>query len=73
MTGVTLCAELGHLYESRLTVRKRSDRKESADTRVIEDQITTLRPYNARYTGDHRSIFRKRYTEMITVYHSICN
>ena len=34
--------------------------------RVIEDQITTLRPYNARYTGDHRSIFRKRYTEMIT-------
>ena len=34
--------------------------------RVIEDQITTLRPYNARYTGDPRSIFRKRYTEMIT-------
>ena len=34
--------------------------------RVIEDQITTLRPYNARYTGDHRSIFRKRYVEMIT-------
>jgi hypothetical protein len=34
--------------------------------RVTEDQITTLRPYNARYTGDHRSIFRKRYAEMIT-------
>ena len=34
--------------------------------RVIEDQITTLWPYNARYTGDPRSIFRKRYTEMIT-------
>ena len=34
--------------------------------RVIEDQIATLRPYNARYTGDPRSIFRKRYTEMIT-------
>ena len=34
--------------------------------RVIEDQITTLRPYNARYTGDPRSIFQKRYTEMIT-------
>ena len=34
--------------------------------RVIEDQITTLRPYNARYTGDPRSIFRKRYMEMIT-------
>jgi hypothetical protein len=34
--------------------------------RVIEDQITTLRPYNARYTGDHRSSFRKRYAEMIT-------
>jgi len=34
--------------------------------RVIEDQITTLRPYNARYTGDHRSIFRKRYRKMIT-------
>jgi hypothetical protein len=34
--------------------------------RVIEDQITTLRPYNARYTGDHRRIFRKRYAEMIT-------
>jgi hypothetical protein len=33
---------------------------------VIEDQITTLRPYNARYTGDPRSIFRKRYMEMIT-------
>jgi hypothetical protein len=26
---------------------------------VIEEQITTLRPYNARYTGDHRSIVRK--------------
>ena len=25
--------------------------------RVIEDQITTLRLYNARYTGDHRSFF----------------
>jgi hypothetical protein len=23
--------------------------------RVIEEQITTLRPYNGRYTGDHRS------------------
>jgi hypothetical protein len=34
--------------------------------RVIEDQITTLRPYDARYTGDHRSIIWKRYTEMIT-------
>jgi hypothetical protein len=34
--------------------------------RVIEDQITTLRPYNARYTGDHRSNFRERYGEMIT-------
>ena len=33
---------------------------------MIEDQITTLRPYNARYTGDHRSFFRKRYAEMIT-------
>ena len=33
---------------------------------MIEDQITTLRPYNARYTGDPRSIFRKRYAEMIT-------
>lgn len=28
--------------------------------RVIEEQITTLRPYNGRYTGDHRSIFRAR-------------
>ena len=34
--------------------------------RVIEDQITALRPYNARYTGDHRSIFRERFVEMIT-------
>jgi hypothetical protein len=34
--------------------------------RVIEDQITTLRPYNARYTGDHRSFFSVRYVEMIT-------
>jgi trans-aconitate methyltransferase len=33
---------------------------------VIEDQITILRPYNARYTGDPRSVFRKRYAEMIT-------
>jgi hypothetical protein len=30
MTGVTLCAELGDLYQSRLTVRERSGRKESA-------------------------------------------
>ncbi len=30
MTGVALCAELGDLYESRLTVRERSGRKESA-------------------------------------------
>jgi hypothetical protein len=29
MTGIALCAELGDLYESRLTVRKRSGRKES--------------------------------------------
>jgi hypothetical protein len=41
-------------------------RHRSIVIRVIENQITTLRPYNARYTGDHRSIFRKRYTEMIT-------
>jgi hypothetical protein len=34
--------------------------------RVIENQITTLQPYNARYTGDHRSIIRRRYAEMIT-------
>jgi len=34
--------------------------------RVIEDQITALRPYNARYTGDHRSIFRKSNRKMIT-------
>jgi len=33
---------------------------------MIEDQITTLRPYNARYMGDLRSIFQKRYAEMIT-------
>ena len=34
--------------------------------RVIENQITILRPYNTRYTGVPRSIFRKRYMEMIT-------
>jgi len=34
--------------------------------RVTEGQITTLRPYNARYTGDNRSIFRKRHAEIIT-------
>jgi hypothetical protein len=34
--------------------------------RVIEEQITTLRPFNVRYTGDHRQIFRKRKAEMIT-------
>jgi hypothetical protein len=33
---------------------------------VIETQITTLRPYNARYTGDNRSIFRKGHAEIIT-------
>ncbi len=33
---------------------------------MIEDRITTLRPYNARYTGDHRSFFREGYAEMIT-------
>jgi hypothetical protein len=27
--------------------------------RVIEDQITTLRPYNARYAGDHRLFLGK--------------
>jgi hypothetical protein len=27
--------------------------------RVIEDQITTLRPYNARYTGDHRKFLKE--------------
>jgi hypothetical protein len=31
----------------------------------IEDQILPF-GHNARYTGDHRSIFRKRYAEMIT-------
>lgn len=30
MTGVARCTELGDLYESRLTVRERSGRKESA-------------------------------------------
>ena len=30
MTGVSLCAELGYLYESRITVSERSGRKESA-------------------------------------------
>jgi hypothetical protein len=30
MTGVALCTELGDLYESRLTVRERSGRNESA-------------------------------------------
>jgi hypothetical protein len=39
----------------------------TAVIRVIENQITTLRPYNARYTGDNRSIFRKRYMEIITL------
>jgi hypothetical protein len=34
------------------------DKHKSIVIRVIEDQITTLRPYNARYTGDHRSFFR---------------
>jgi len=34
--------------------------------RVIKRQITTLRPYNARYTGDNRSIFRKRHAKIIT-------
>ena len=37
----------------------RTSRRFGIVIRVIEDQITTLRPYNARYTGDHRSIFRK--------------
>jgi hypothetical protein len=45
---------------------KRTQERIIGAIRVIEDQITTLRPYNARYTGDPRSIFQKRYTEMIT-------
>jgi hypothetical protein len=46
--------------------RVRTKARIAAVIRVIEDQITTRRPYNARYTGDHRSIFRRRYAEMIT-------
>jgi hypothetical protein len=42
----------------------------AAVIRVIEDQITTLRPYNARYTGDRRSIFRKAMWRRSPVYHS---
>ena len=38
--------------------------------RGIEDQITTLRPYNARYTGDNRSIFRKAIRRLSPVYFS---
>jgi len=45
---------------------KRTQERIIGAIRVIEDQITTLRPYNARYTDDPRSIFQKRYTEMIT-------
>jgi hypothetical protein len=53
----------GHLRQRRTS---QPNRFGSIVIRVIEDQISTLRPYNARYTGDHRSIFRKRYAEMIT-------
>ena len=34
MTGVALCTELGDLYQSRLTVRERSGRKESASIKI---------------------------------------
>jgi hypothetical protein len=36
MTGVTLCTEIGDLYESRLTVRERSGRKESVIWSIFE-------------------------------------
>jgi hypothetical protein len=58
-------AEPADLRNTRTMPPRYAASTESAG-RVIEDQITTLRPYNARYTGDPRSIFRKRYMEMIT-------
>jgi len=59
-------AEPGVLRASRRNVKRALASTKSAGIRAIEDQITTLWPCNARYTGDHRSIFRKRYAEMIT-------
>jgi hypothetical protein len=41
----------------RATVRFQARR--AAVIQVIEDQITTLLPYNARYTSDYRSFFEK--------------
>ena len=61
--------DLADMCATRRPSRIAASRKYSA--RVIEDQITTLRPYNARYTGDPRSIFRKAMWRRSPVYHSI--
>jgi hypothetical protein len=39
--------------------------------RVIEEQITTLRPYNGGYTGDNRLIFRKAMWRLSPVYQAL--
>jgi len=44
MTGVSLCAELGYLYESRITVSERSDRKAS---------VRSLIPGSGRHVASH--------------------
>ncbi len=62
----TSLKELDVLYVCARSISATAGKDRVGVIRVIEDQITTLRPYNARYTGDPRSIFRKRYTEMIT-------
>jgi hypothetical protein len=63
---ISMRTELAHLRAASPLDPARLPAHGIGVIRVIEDQITTLRPYNARYTDDHRQIFRKRHAEMIT-------
>jgi hypothetical protein len=61
MAPITGYRDGGERYLDPVTAKRRI-----GVIRVIENQITALRPYNARYTDDNRSIFRKRNAEIIT-------
>jgi hypothetical protein len=70
MTWVEPTHRTGRSGSSARAIRRDSRARRFGVIRVIEDQITTLRPYNARYTGDPRSIFRKTMWRRSPVYHS---
>lgn len=53
MTGAEPRTELGDLHESRLTVRERSGRKESADLKLFQS-ITTCPLVTLRDREEHR-------------------